>query len=102
MDTHFARTGGALVSTDATPPFQPNVTKSSVALKSAVEGAARPGFQQEYNHRRQMFLASNTTDSHQDTRSGTPSKGRSPRCTSPGSDTRTPGTRPFPGATARP
>ena len=39
VDTHFARTGGALVSTDATPPFQPNVTKASVALKSAVECA---------------------------------------------------------------
>ena len=78
VDTHFARTGGALVSTDATPPFQPNVTKASVALKSAVECAPDAGFAQEYNHRRQMFYASNTTDSHQDTREWYTVEGQKP------------------------
>jgi len=78
VDTHFARTGGQLVSTDATPPFQPNVTKSSVALKSAVDAAPDAGFAQEYNSRRQMFYASNTTDTYQDTREWYTVEGQKP------------------------
>ena len=65
MNTHFARTGGALVSTDVTPPFQPNVTKSRVTLKSDVEAEPDEAFKQEYERRRQMFYAANTTDTHQ-------------------------------------
>ena len=66
MNTHFARTGGALVSTDATPPFQPNVTKSSVALKSVVDAAPDANFQQEFEGQKQMFYQSNRTDTHAD------------------------------------
>ena len=66
VNTHFARTGGALVSTDATPPFQPNVTKSSVALKSVVDAAPDANFQQEFEGQKQMFYQSNRTDTHAD------------------------------------
>jgi len=65
VNTHFARTGGELTSTDVTPPFQPNVTKSRVALKSDVEAEPDEAFKQEYERRRQMFYAANTTDRHQ-------------------------------------
>ena len=66
VNTHFARTGGALVSTDATPPFRPNTTKSSVALKSFVDAAPDENFQQEYEGQKQMFYQSNRTDTHAD------------------------------------
>jgi hypothetical protein len=68
VDTWFARTGGALVSTDATPPFQPNTTKASVALKSVVDAAPDENFQQEYEGQKQMFYQSNRTDTHQEHR----------------------------------
>ena len=69
MDTHFARTGGQLVSTDATPPFQPNVVKQSVAMRCKPWNASPDdSFKQEYNHRKHMFYQSNTTDSHQEHR----------------------------------
>ena len=68
MDTHFARTGGDLVSTDSTPPFQPNVVKQSVAMRCKLEASPDDSFKQEYDHRKHGFYASNTTDSHQDHR----------------------------------
>ena len=66
VNTHFARTGGELISKDVSSPFRPNTTKSSVALKSAVEAEPDAAFKQEYDRRRQMFFAANTTDVHQD------------------------------------
>ena len=68
VNTHFARTGGDLVSTDSTPPFQPNVVKQSVAMRCKVDVSLDGNFQQEYDHRKHGFYASNTTDSHQDHR----------------------------------
>ena len=68
VNTHFARTGGDLVSTDSTPPFQPNVVKQSVAMRCKVDVSLDGNFQQEYDHRKHMFYQSNTTDSHQDHR----------------------------------
>jgi hypothetical protein len=66
VDTHKAKTGGMLISTDETPTFQPNVTKASVALKSFVEAAPDEDFKQEYDRRRQMFYLSNTSDTYQE------------------------------------
>ena len=68
VNTHFARTGGDLVSTDSTSPFQPNVVKQSVAMRCKVDASPDANFQQEYDHRKHGFYASNTTDSHQDHR----------------------------------
>ena len=66
VDTHKAKTGGMLISTDETPTFQPNVTKASVALKSFVEGAPDADFKQEYDRRKHLFYQSNTTDDWQE------------------------------------
>ena len=71
VDTHFARTGGALVSTESTPPFQPNVVKQSVAMRCKLDASPDDSFKQEYEHRKHMFYQSNTTDSHQDHREWT-------------------------------
>ena len=68
VNTHFARTGGDLVSTDSTPPFQPNVVKQSVAMRCKLQASPDDSFKQEYDHRKHGFYASNTTDSHQDHR----------------------------------
>jgi hypothetical protein len=65
VNTHFARTGGRLVSMDTTPPFQPNVSKPTVALKSSFGVDLAPAFKAQYHSRKQSFYAANTKDTHQ-------------------------------------
>ena len=67
VNTHFACTSGELVTWDATSPFQPNLSKANVVLTSVLDTKLDAGFTEKYEHRKQSFYASNTTDTHQDT-----------------------------------
>ena len=70
-NTHFASTCGDLHTQDATSPFQPNLSKANVVLKSALDFSQdllTAEFRVKYDHRKQSFYASNTTDEYQDKR----------------------------------
>ena len=66
VKTHFARTEGMLAAVDATPTFQPNLRKANVALSCELDAVVDGALRAEYDQRKHMFYATNTTDCYQD------------------------------------